>query len=168
MCNRFDLSKIANFVKKSIMRFHPVGHRLIIASLVILSIVNVLLYFLSPTIYLWLILFVAPSLVLVFLIFRFFRYPHRIPLEVSEKTVLAPADGKVVVIEQVHDDRFIKGDAIQISTFMSAHNVHLNWVPIDANATELVYLPGKYLLARNPKSSMLNEMSCVQIGRAHV
>jgi phosphatidylserine decarboxylase len=143
------------------MRFHPVGYRIIIFFLLILALINTFLFFVMPSVLSWLMLFVTPSFVLMILILRFFRYPLRLPAQVSGKTLLAPADGKIVVIEEVYDDRFLKGKAIQISTFMSAHNVHLNWVPVDAVATEVVYLPGEYLLARNPKSSMLNEMSCV-------
>ncbi len=143
------------------MRFHPVGHKIILFFLIVLTMVNTLMYFVIPSLFLWLILFVFPSVVLLFLVLRFFRYPKRLPLDVSSKTVLAPADGKIVVIEEVYDERFLKGNAIQISIFMSAHNVHLNWVPIDAVVDEVVYLHGEYMLARNPKSSMLNEMSCV-------
>lgn len=75
--------------------------------------------------------------------------------------VVAAADGVIVTIETVENERFFEGKAIQISTFMSPYNVHLNWVPVIGTVEQVYYLPGKYLLARHPKSSMLNEMSCV-------
>jgi phosphatidylserine decarboxylase len=148
------------------MRLHPAGYGTILISLTILLLVNLALVILIPLEPLCYAFFIVPTLVLIVLILRFFRYPRRSPSCEKMDSVLAPADGVVVVIEQVHDDRFFKGPAIQISTFMSPYNVHLNWVPIDAIAEEVVYMPGKYLLARNPKSSMLNEMACVSFMNA--
>jgi phosphatidylserine decarboxylase len=144
------------------MKIHPAGYRTIFISVLLLISVNALLYLIIPLPLQWLfIMFGLPAIVLIILILRFFRYPSRKPSDVSEQSVLAAADGVVVVVERVIEDRFLKGEAIQISTFMSPLNVHLNWVPVSGVAEEVAYLPGKYLLASNPKSSMLNEMSCV-------
>lgn len=143
------------------MRLHPVGYRVIFTAFVLLLVINIVLFLVIPSKLVWSLVFLIPSLVLLVLILRFFRYPDRKPSDLSENTILAAADGVVVAIEQIQDERFFKGPAIQISTFMSPFNVHLNWVPVDATAEEVVYMPGKYLLARNPKSSMLNEMACV-------
>lgn len=130
-------------------------------ALVLLLAIHILLFLVIPSKLVWTLVFLIPSVVLFILILRFFRYPDRNPSDLSGDTILAAADGLVVAIEEIVDDRFFKGPAIQISTFMSPYNVHLNWVPVDAKAEEVVYMPGKYLLARNPKSSMLNEMACV-------
>jgi len=143
------------------MRIHPAGYGTIFITLTTLLLVNAALVILLPIEPVYYSFFIVPTLVLIVLILRFFRYPKRIPSCNNADSVLASADGVVVVVEEVQDDRFFKGPAIQISTFMSPYNVHLNWVPIDAKAEEVVYMPGKYLLARNPKSSMLNEMACV-------
>jgi len=148
------------------MRIHPVGYRVILISLLLIVILNLLLVIIL-SFSLLLLIFIIPSLILFVLILRFFRYPDRKPVLHSPKSVLAAADGLIVAIEDIHDEQFFKGSAIQISTFMSPYNVHLNWVPVDATAKEVVYMPGKYLLARNPKSSMLNEMACVSFITDH-
>jgi phosphatidylserine decarboxylase len=96
------------------------------------------------------------SLVVLVLVLRFFRVPERNPLQ-DERTVTAPADGKVVVVEHTHVDEFLSGPCIQVSIFMSFHDVHVNYFPAGGTVRYLKYHPGKYLLARHPKSSLLNE-----------
>jgi phosphatidylserine decarboxylase len=143
------------------MKIHPVGYLTILIALIIIVLVNVLLFLLLPLIILLFV--ILSSVVLSILVFRFFRYPKRACPVVQSNIVLSPADGKIVAIEEVENDKLYDGKAKQISIFMSAHNVHLNWIPIDAKVEKIKYLPGKYLLARNPKSSMLNEMYCVSL-----
>lgn len=94
---------------------------------------------------------------MVFLfILLFFRIPKR-PLTSSENKIVAPADGKVVVIEQINDAEFFHDTRIQLSIFMSPVNVHVNRVPIDGTVVYTHYHKGKYLVAWHPKSSSLNE-----------
>lgn len=89
----------------------------------------------------------------------FFRNPTRkVPQEINvEKDVIAPADGKVVAIEEVSDDEFISGKWIQISIFMSPLNVHVNRHPVSGTVADYAYHPGRYLVAWHPKSSTENE-----------
>ena len=101
-------------------------------------------------------------LVVLVLVLRFFRVPHRRPF-LDEKTITAPADGKVVAIEKVDQEEFINGPCIQVSIFMSIHNVHINYFPVSGAIGYLKYHPGSYLLARHPKSSSLNERYSVGI-----
>lgn len=108
----------------------------------------------------------AFSLVTLVLVLRFFRVPLRRPFK-DEKTVLAPSAGKVVVIEKVHQEEFMQGPCIQVSIFMSIHDVHINYFPTDGNVAYFKYHPGKYLLARHPKSSSLNERSSIGIKTPH-
>jgi len=97
------------------------------------------------------------SIVVMVLVLRFFRVPSRRPF-LDDKTVTAPCDGKVVVIENLnHEAEYLDGPALQISIFMSIHDVHINFIPIDGEIGYLKYHPGRYLLARHPKSSSLNE-----------
>ena len=96
------------------------------------------------------------SLVVLILVLRFFRVPRRRPF-LDEKTIIAPADGKVVAIERVHQDEFLDAPSIQVSIFMSIHDVHINYFPVSGKVGYLKYHPGRYLLARHPKSSALNE-----------
>lgn len=99
-----------------------------------------------------------PGLILVFLLFNFFRNPA-VEVPQNESQVLSPCDGKVVVIEEVEDDTYFKGKVTQVSIFMSPLNVHVNRNPIGGTVKMVKYIPGKYLMAFNPKSSTLNEQT---------
>ncbi|MCX8481245.1 MAG: phosphatidylserine decarboxylase family protein, partial [Sediminibacterium sp.] len=89
-------------------------------------------------------------------IISFFRIPNR-ELTIDENKIISPADGKIVVIEEVIADEFNLGKCIQISVFMSPANVHVNRIPINGKIMYNKYHPGKYLVAWHPKSSLLNE-----------
>lgn len=102
------------------------------------------------------------SLVVLVMVLRFFRVPHRRPF-LDEKTIIAPADGKVVAIERVHQEEFLDVPCMQVSIFMSIHDVHINYFPVSGKIKYLKYHPGRYLLARHPKSSSLNERYSVGI-----
>ncbi len=108
----------------------------------------------------------SPILILfmgiIILVLRFFRNPVKRPL-LDESIVTAPADGKIVAIEKVEQEEFLDGPAIQVSIFMSIHDVHINYFPAEGKVSYLKYHPGKYLLARHPKSSELNERFSVGI-----
>ncbi|MDX1334018.1 MAG: phosphatidylserine decarboxylase, partial [Robiginitalea sp.] len=99
------------------------------------------------------------------LVLRFFRVPRRRPF-LDAGTITAPSDGKVVVVEKVHEDEFLKGPAMQVSIFMSIHDVHINFFPMEGQVAYTRYHPGRYLLARHPKSSELNERASTGIQNA--
>lgn len=100
------------------------------------------------------------SLVLLFLIVHFFRVPHR-NANSGEDLVIAPADGKVVVIEEVEETEYFNEKRIQVSIFMSPLNVHVNYYPVEGETAYYKYHPGKYLVAWHPKSSTDNERTTV-------
>lgn len=102
------------------------------------------------------------SLALLILVLRFFRNPKK-RFFLDEKTIVAPADGKIVVIEKVKQDEFLGKECLQVSIFMSIHDIHINYFPVEGDITYRKYHPGKYLLARFPKSSELNERYSVGI-----
>jgi len=104
----------------------------------------------------------ALSLLVLILILRFFRVPSR-RLLLDELTITAPADGKVVVVEKVEQSEFQMGSCMQVSIFMSIHDVHINYFPVSGKIAYQKYHPGRYLLARHPKSSELNERNSVGI-----
>ncbi|MEN8230147.1 MAG: phosphatidylserine decarboxylase family protein [Bacteroidota bacterium] len=104
--------------------------------------------------------------VVLVMVLRFFRVPHRRPF-LDEKTITAPADGKVVAIERVHQDEFLDAPCMQVSIFMSIHDVHINYYPVGGKIKYLKYHRGRYLLARHPKSSSLNERYSIGIDTAH-
>ncbi len=112
----------------------------------------------------WLAGFLIAALVVVFgLMLQFFRNPARpIPVH-DDQLVYVPADGKVVVIEQVEETEYFKDQRLQVSIFMSPLNVHVNRSPFGGTVEYVKYHPGKYLVAWHPKSSTENERATVVI-----
>ncbi len=104
----------------------------------------------------------ALSLLILTLLLRFFRVPRRRPF-LDQNSIVAPADGKVVAVEKVHEDEFLDATCMQVSIFMSIHDVHINYYPVDGTIDYLKYHPGRYLVARHPKSSRLNERYSIGI-----
>ncbi len=92
----------------------------------------------------------------------FFRHPKRV-VEVDEKSVLSAADGRVVAIEEVMEDKYFSDKRIQVSVFMSPLNVHVNWYPISGEIVHTKYVRGRYHPAYVPKSSEENERQVVVI-----
>ena len=105
------------------------------------------------------------SVVILLLFLQFFRHPKR-KIILNTKHVLAPADGKVVVIEETEETEVLKDKRIQISIFMSPVNVHVNRYPVSGQVTYCIYHPGQYLVAWHPKSSTENERTTVVIKMA--
>ncbi|OAV44657.1 phosphatidylserine decarboxylase [Lewinella sp. 4G2] len=107
---------------------------------------------------------VAGVLFVFFLIIlQFFRNPRRlVPVE-DDNIIYAPADGKVVVIEEAEEPEYFKERRLQVSIFMSPVNVHVNRNPIGGEVVYNAYHPGKYLVAWHPKSSTENERTTVVI-----
>jgi phosphatidylserine decarboxylase len=95
--------------------------------------------------------------VVLALVVNFFRMPSRKVGTLDPREILAPSDGKVVVIEKVHEPEWFKDERIQVSIFMSPLNVHAQWAPIAGTVKAARYHPGKYLVAWHPKSSTENE-----------
>lgn len=107
----------------------------------------------------WIVLQYSIDTVLVcftLFIISFFRIPNR-TFHYSEHEIVSPADGKVVVIEEVFDEEYFHEKRLQISVFMSPANVHVNRYPINGEVVYSKYHPGKYLVAWDPKSSTDNE-----------
>jgi phosphatidylserine decarboxylase len=107
-----------------------------------------------------------PLLILgiAFLIFNlnFFRDPERTPPK-DKNVIVSPADGKVVIIKNVYEKRFLDQEAIQVSIFMSPLNVHVNRIPIDGSIDYLNYVKGDYLVAFHEKADLRNERSEIGI-----
>jgi len=94
----------------------------------------------------------------------FFRDPDR-SIPEGDRWVLAPADGKVLVVREVYESEFLKGDAIQVSIFMSPLNVHVNRFPVSGTVRHFRHIPGEYLMAFDEKSSSRNERTAIGIER---
>ena len=102
------------------------------------------------------------ALVFLILVLQFFRNPKRIALE-SETQIIAPADGKIVIIEEVEEPEYFQDKRLQVSIFMSPLNVHVTRYPATGKIKLSKYHPGKYLVAWHPKSSELNERTTIVI-----
>ena len=140
---------------------HREGYTILITTFVVLAVIVYLVFRFSDTAWLrYLIVFAA---VVVFGLFtQFFRNPARNTV-LNTNHVIAPADGKVVVIENVEEPEYFKGTRKQISIFMSPLNVHVNRNPISGVVSYFKYHPGKYLVAWHPKSSTDNERTTTVI-----
>jgi len=108
-------------------------------------------------------LFILIGVVFFGLVLWFFRNPKRSVKNRDDRTVYAPADGKIVVIEKTKENEYFNDDRMQVSIFMSPLNVHVNRNPISGVVKYFKYHPGKYLAAWNPKASTDNERSTIVV-----
>lgn len=139
------------------MTIHKEGYKSIAISVILFGAINILsFYFISyvSPLLCWLIFFATLGLLLF--VVSFFRIPAR-ALTILDNTIIAPADGKVVVVEEVQADEYFNDNRIQVSIFMSPLNVHVNRNPISGEVVYSQYHKGKYLVAWHPKSSTENE-----------
>lgn len=147
-------------------KIHKEGYKILTVTIILLVLINVAVFYFLPQ-----LLTVAGviSLVLFFLVLQFFRNPGReIMLPDDQSTVYAPADGKIVVIEETNENEYFKDKRLQVSIFMSPTNVHVNRNPISGTVNYFKYHPGKYLVAWHPKSSDENERTTTVIDNGEV
>ena len=143
------------------MKIHPEGYIIILVAFLLLAGINVIIRYFCPQQWLTILLAIT-SFVFFCLIVWFFRNPDR-TLTPDVHKLFAPADGQIVVIEEVEEPEYFHDKRIQVSIFMSPLNVHVNRYPVGGEVTYTKYHPGKYLVAWHPKSSLLNERSTVVI-----
>jgi phosphatidylserine decarboxylase len=144
------------------MSIHKEGYKILAFGFIILLIINIVVGIVWADIELIRWAFIICSLMLyVFLLF-FFRLPTR-SLDPDPTLVYAPADGKVVVIEETMENEYFKDMRLQISVFMSPFNVHSNRYPVSGRIKYVGYHPGENMVAWHPKSSELNERSTIVV-----
>ena len=143
------------------MILHKEGTKIIVYTVLLLSAINLTFFQFVDVPFLNYVL-LSISVVFLVLVLNFFRVPLR-KVTINDKNILAPSDGKLVVIEQVQEDEYLKEKCIQLSIFMSPLNVHKQWFPINGKVEYTKYHPGKYLVAWHPKSSTENERSTTVI-----
>src|SRR5687767_1701924 len=142
------------------MTIHKEGRTLLFVLLIVLvAIIFGFQYFLPDSTVLRNIV-IGGYLVFYLIVLQFFRNPI-FTVSKNDKQVIAPADGKVVVIEEADEPEYLKGKRKQISIFMSPINVHVNRMPVGGAISYYKYHPGKYLVAWHPKSSTENERTTV-------
>ena len=148
------------------MNIHREGYKSIAFSALLFGVINIAFFYFfsaSEPVIGWIIFFV--TLILLLFIISFFRSPRR-NFTVSHHEVICPADGKVVVIEEIFDKEYFNDRRLQVSIFMSPANVHINRIPMSGHVKYSQYHKGKYLVAWNPKSSQENERHSVVIQSA--
>lgn len=146
------------------MTLHREGYLIMAVGLTLLTSIQIGNYFLyTLTGWLWLFLLLTlGALVMAYLIIQFFRVPARTCIY-TDTDVMCPADGKIVVIEEVEETEYFKDKRIQVSIFMSPMNVHANYNPISGIVKYVKYHPGLFLVAWHPKSSTDNERTTMVI-----
>jgi len=144
------------------IKIHREGYRIILGVLILLTAINVAVRLLWPGLNALQIVLLAGSVLLFAFILYFFRMPAR-HVEPNPLLIYAPADGKVVVIEETMEKEYFKDTRLQISIFMSPFNMHSNKYPISGTVSYVKYHPGKKIVAWSPKSSELNERSTVVV-----
>ncbi len=146
------------------MRLHKEGYKIVLISILIWLAVNYLVSLTHDTVFqVFMILATSPFLVLCI---RFFRYPRRI-ITAAPKSIISPADGTIVAIEEATENEYFKDRRLQISVFMSVNNVHINWNPVPGEVTYFKHHNGHFMAAYLPKSSTLNERATTVIRMAN-
>ena len=143
------------------MTLHKAGYKLLLKILGVGILLNLAsYYFINNTVIVYTIL--ITSIVIYLLIVNFFRFPNRVIIQ-DDNTILAPADGKIVVIEETEEPEYFKDRRIQVSIFMNIFNVHINWFPVNGVIKYFKYHKGNYAAAYLPKSSTENERTSIAI-----
>ena len=142
--------------------FHKEGHQIILHTFLIVTVLVLIseYQFASLAILKWGIQLL--SLIAFVLVLQFFRNPKRSTPK-NEAQIIAPVDGKVVIIEEVFEKEYFKEKRLQVSIFMSPLNVHVTRYPVCGKIVFSKYHPGKYLVAWHPKSSELNERTTIVV-----
>ena len=145
-----------------LMRIHREGiGTLVLVGIVLISINLIVLLFWVNNNLLELAIIISSFIVFIFFI-QFFRNPVR-ELVNDTSVLLAPADGRLVVVEKTEETEYFNDKRLQVSIFMSPYNVHSNRSPVSGIVKYFKYHPGKYLVAWHPKSSALNERTTIVI-----
>lgn len=149
------------------MTIHQEGYKTIGIAAFVFGLINIASFAFISGYYpiLSMIIFIITFLLVLFFV-SFFRIPNR-KLTFGSNQVICPADGKVVVIEEMFDEEYFKDKRLQVSIFMSPANVHVNRNPMDGEVVYNQYNPGKFLVAWHPKSSTENERHSAVIKNEH-
>lgn len=156
------LNKIKNIKQLHKPRLHHEGTSTLIGSLVFLVILNAIVYSLFDCKIFFYVVLLA-SVVAYAIMVNFFRCPLRFFGGETKDIVVAPADGKVVVIEEVEENEYFHDRRLMVSIFMSLVNVHANWFPVDGFVKKVVHQNGNFHKAYLPKASLENERSTIVI-----
>ncbi|MBJ25003.1 MAG: phosphatidylserine decarboxylase family protein [Flavobacteriaceae bacterium] len=141
--------------------FHKEGFKIITVTFLLTSVISIFSEYYIES-YILRKLIQITSLFILILILQFFRNPKR-KTKLDKNHIIAPADGKIVIIKEVLEEEYFKERKLQVSIFMSPLNVHVTRYPISGKVVFNKYHPGKYLVAWHPKSSILNERTSIVV-----
>ena len=142
------------------IKIHKEGYNILAGLAVFFAVVNFAVFWFFPNA---LMIVGIVSMVLFLLVLQFFRNPNREITLTDDNIVYAPADGKIVTVEEVVEVEYFNAKRLQVSIFMSPVNVHVNRNPVSGTVNYFRYHPGKYLVAWHPKSSTENERTTTVI-----
>lgn len=141
--------------------FHKEGFKIIFITFFFAVVVSLLAEYYASIDWVRIVIQLA-AIILLILILQFFRNPKR-QTEVNDANIIAPVDGKVVVVEEVMENEYFKDKRIQVSIFMSPVNVHVTRYALSGIVKFSKYHPGKYLVAWHPKASEENERTTIVV-----
>ncbi|MBQ7182232.1 MAG: phosphatidylserine decarboxylase family protein [Bacteroidaceae bacterium] len=144
------------------IRLHHEGVQPLIGSAAVLALLGLIVYYVFSS-YIPLYIFLAVALMVYLVMVNFFRCPIRIFDGETEGIVVAPCDGKVVVVEEVEENEYLHRRCLMVSIFMSLFNVHANWIPVDGTVKMVEHQDGNFHRAWLPKASEENERSAIVI-----
>jgi phosphatidylserine decarboxylase len=144
------------------MKIHKEGYSTIVIVIVVLATALTAINYFNPVQTAVHYAAYAAAVVFYLFILRFFRDPYR-TIEIDNTQIIAPADGKVVVLEETFENEYFKDKRLLVSIFMSPNNVHKNWYPLSGIINYYRHHAGKFLVAWHPKSSELNERTTIVI-----
>lgn len=136
--------KIKNIKK---IKVHHEGREILLGLFFVLALLNLGVYYLAQGVDFWLYSTLAVSTIFYLLVLNFFRSPARRFSGDSKGLVIAPADGRIVAIEEVMENEILHKKCIQVSIFMSVFNVHANWYPVDGKITHISHQSGRFRAA---------------------
>lgn len=146
------------------MRLHKEGYSIVAIAIFIWLLINYLVGLTGETVFrVFILLSTLPILIVAI---RFFRIPRR-NITSAPKSVLSPADGTIVAIEETTENEYFKDRRLQVSVFMSVYNIHINWNPVPGEVTYFKHHSGHFMAAYLPKSSTLNERASTVIRMAN-
>ena len=147
------------------MKVHKEGYNIIAVAFIIASAVVLGCYYLLGGWGVFTQIICVAALVIFTFVVRFFRVPKRTHV-VDKDLVVAPCDGKVVLIQEVEENEYLKEKCLQVSIFMSVFNVHVNYYPVGGKILYSKHHQGAYIIASYPKASEKNERTSIAVETA--
>lgn len=146
------------------MKIHKEGNNIIIFTFILLLLLNLTLYRVAnKSLSFYFVSLLSTGV--FFLILNFFRCPNRVFKNNASDVVVAPADGTIVVVEEVMENEYFHEKRLQVSIFMSLFNAHVNWIPCNGEIVHYSHQNGRFMAAYLPKSSTENERSTIVIAQ---